>query len=144
VTGTEHAAVWWARAWVESQRPWNEVTVRVFAVSSGGEARIEFLVDPLVMLSLRPVARLFPARKGSHTHRWNARPLIAAFGTACMRCGVDHGHCHVDHIQPRSKGGTDDLDNLQILCAACNTVKGNREAIDYRPAGWQSVIGVTA
>ena len=29
-----------------------------------------------------------------------------------------------DHIVPRSKGGTDHLDNLQLLCNACNSTKG--------------------
>lgn len=32
----------------------------------------------------------------------------------------------VDHIIPRSRGGTDHADNLQLLCAACNSLKGNR------------------
>ena len=32
----------------------------------------------------------------------------------------------VDHIIPRSRGGTDHPDNLQLLCAACNSLKGNR------------------
>ena len=30
----------------------------------------------------------------------------------------------VDHVTPRSKGGTDHLDNLQLLCGACNSTKG--------------------
>ena len=30
----------------------------------------------------------------------------------------------VDHIVPRSRGGTDHLDNLQLLCGACNSTKG--------------------
>ena len=32
----------------------------------------------------------------------------------------------VDHIIPRSRGGTDHPDNLQLLCGACNSLKGNR------------------
>ena len=30
----------------------------------------------------------------------------------------------VDHIVPRKHGGTDALDNLQLLCGACNSTKG--------------------
>lgn len=32
----------------------------------------------------------------------------------------------LDHIQPVSKGGQDIPENLQLLCGACNSLKGNR------------------
>ena len=32
----------------------------------------------------------------------------------------------VDHVVPQSRGGSDHLDNLQLLCGACNSAKGVR------------------
>ena len=30
----------------------------------------------------------------------------------------------IDHVVVQSKGGTDEIDNLQLLCGACNSMKG--------------------
>ena len=46
----------------------------------------------------------------------------------CAGCG-EHFHSRnleVDHIIARNKGGTDHLDNLQLLCGSCNRIKGDR------------------
>jgi 5-methylcytosine-specific restriction endonuclease McrA len=34
--------------------------------------------------------------------------------------------CHIDHIIPRARGGSDDADNLCLACAACNGAKLDR------------------
>ena len=39
-------------------------------------------------------------------------------------------HLEVDHIIARKNGGTDHIENLQLLCGHCNRVKGNR-GMDY-------------
>lgn len=33
---------------------------------------------------------------------------------------------HIDHVIPRSRGGTDDMDNLAVSCAPCNLSKGDK------------------
>lgn len=38
----------------------------------------------------------------------------------------------VDHIVPRSRGGTHELVNLQALCSACHTRKTLTEATEAR------------
>ncbi len=37
----------------------------------------------------------------------------------------------IDHFQPHSKGGSDDLENLQTLCFLCNRGKGNSEYLNH-------------
>ena len=37
----------------------------------------------------------------------------------------------VDHIVPKAKGGTDHLDNLQLLCSACNSTKGTKTQEEF-------------
>ncbi len=48
-------------------------------------------------------------------------------GFACEFCGVSEtdagGELTIDHFQPRSRGGRDDLDNLLYCCSRCNQYK---------------------
>jgi len=51
---------------------------------------------------------------------------------ACEKCKKDcENNYHIDHIIPISKDGTNDYENLQILCAHCNLSKHDNIA-DYR------------
>ena len=62
--------------------------------------------------------------------------------------GLQEGHCagcnshfearhlEVDHIISRGKGGTDHIDNLQLLCGNCNRIKGDR-GMEYLKAKLQ-------
>lgn len=55
-------------------------------------------------------------------------------GGRCALCGATKNDrpLQVDHIIPRSRGGRNTLDNLQVLCDECNRAKSNRDDTDFR------------
>ena len=67
------------------------------------------------------------SKKGYTKHRKN---VYSRDGYKCLKCGATKG-LTLDHVKPRSKGGSNRFDNLQTLCASCNTTKGSNE-VDYR------------
>ena len=49
--------------------------------------------------------------------------LLHKYKFACVECGSGD-RLEIDHIKPVSRGGTDEISNLQILCKHCNCSKG--------------------
>ncbi len=47
-------------------------------------------------------------------------------GFCCKKCGSHKGDLVIDHIKPVSKEGSNDLNNLQLLCSSCNRIKSNK------------------
>ncbi len=54
--------------------------------------------------------------------------LFGKQGGICNGCRVmfNKRNLTIDHIIPQSKGGQDRVENKQLLCGACNSVKGSR------------------
>lgn len=54
-------------------------------------------------------------------------------GTRCEVCGVsiDERALEVDHIEPKSLGGKDEIDNYQALCYSCNASKRNTSNTNF-------------
>ena len=72
---------------------------------------------------------------------FNKKALYGEQAGNCNGCGThfEQQHLEVDHIIARSQGGTDHIENLQLLCGNCNRIKGDR-GMEYL----MSKIGIEA
>ncbi|MCY4436926.1 MAG: DNA methyltransferase [Chloroflexi bacterium] len=61
-------------------------------------------------------------------YRQNKHVLFGRQEGVCNGCKMDFPFkiFDVDHVVPQSRGGTDHIDNLQLLCSSCNRIKGDR------------------
>ena len=67
--------------------------------------------------------------------------ILERAGFKCQCCGIkplkdNNVILHIDHIIPYSLGGSDEVDNLQVLCNKCNTSKQNRFIVNHN-IGWE-------
>jgi len=61
------------------------------------------------------------------------RALKHRSGDSCLRCVRKDVALQADHVIPISKGGTNDIGNIQPLCGDCNKTK-RQSSTDYRGA----------
>ena len=96
----------------------------------------------LVQVRIRKEIDLFhnfkPIRRSDIPRRTDLGKLPSYRTHKHLLFGKQEGHCAgckvsfqfrnltVDHVTPQSHGGTDHMDNLQLLCGACNSMKGAR------------------
>ena len=68
---------------------------------------------------------------GSHTAA-DIQQLLVLQKSKCAVChaNIANGY-HVDHVIPLVSGGSNNKDNLQLLCSTCNLSKGAKHPVDF-------------
>lgn len=84
----------------------------------------------------KPLYRIAKKEAGGALKAMRAAHAIQ--GSSCFYCGKPMladaaGLVTIDHIQPVSIGGTDDLHNLVFCCQPCNAKKGNKPIAKHHP-----------
>lgn len=57
--------------------------------------------------------------------------LLERWGRRCAYCGAINTPLQVEHIVPRSRGGSHRISNLTLACEPCNARKGTRTAEEF-------------
>ena len=57
--------------------------------------------------------------------------LCERYGNRCLACGGTEIRLEADHVVPLTKGGADNISNIQPLCGSCNKRKFV-DIVDYR------------
>ena len=71
-----------------------------------------------------PEPKVPPGRSRTETRKRRTE-VFERDGYKCVTCGTSD-HLTLDHRIPRSRGGTNELENLQTMCFPCNNRKGNK------------------
>ncbi len=64
--------------------------------------------------------------RDAHRRKITRRAVFARDRWTCQYCGNERSSLTVDHVVPRSKGGSSTWENIVACCAPCNRRKGDR------------------
>ncbi len=112
-----------ARVWAKRHRPYLRVQGRLYYQANSAR------LGPMKLAARNNRKARIRGAGGTHTAvEWQA--LCEFYGNVCLCCRRERPLAR-DHVIPVSKGGGSGIENLQPLCASCNSKKGDR-AIDFR------------
>jgi 5-methylcytosine-specific restriction endonuclease McrA len=64
--------------------------------------------------------------RDAHRRKITRRAVFARDRWTCQYCGHERANLTVDHVIPRSRGGSSTWENIVTCCAPCNRRKGDR------------------
>ena len=109
---------------VSESMAWNDI-VRTPTTAPERTDDGETAAEELMLVSPKRVGRRIPIREVREN-------LIVRDGQRCQGCGWEPhqpDYLQVDHNKPKTLKGSDEMDNLALLCDPCNRKKSNKLTI---------------
>lgn len=116
---------------LEKTRLWREGNFEHVKIYSSNYHK----ANPLIKTVSEQKRRALKIRSEGSFNRQDIVSLLAAQNNCCAVCNIDFNQTgyHIDHMIPLSRGGSNDVTNLQLLCPYDNVKKNtltNQEYLD--------------
>ncbi|MEH2057943.1 MAG: HNH endonuclease [Nostoc sp.] len=92
-----------------------------------------WIADVLLLLQTKSKTKL---KQMNSKQKYNKKQqLIDLYGHNCWWCGhyITTDKVTIEHLFPKSRGGSNSLENLRLACLTCNRSRGN----SLFPPGWK-------
>ena len=112
---------------VETTMSWVERFRRLVPVSGISQELVTFDLQKMENPEISGVAYQQGTLAGYEVREY----LLEKGGRTCAYCQAKEVPLEIDHIHPKSKGGSDRVSNLTLACRPCNQKKGNRPVEEF-------------
>ncbi len=102
---------------------WVSRIIRFCAVGSIAQELVKF--DPQLMQN--PEVSGVEYQQGTLAGYTVREYLLEKWDRTCAYCGAQNVPLQIEHIHPRSRGGSNRVSNLALACEPCNTRKGTED-----------------
>ncbi len=107
---------------VETTMAWVHRLCRLAPVTALGQELVKFDMQLMQNPEISGVAYQQGTLAGYEAREY----LLEKWHRTCAYCGDKNVPLEIEHIQPRSLGGSDRISNLTLACHPCNQRKGNK------------------
>jgi DNA replication protein DnaC len=87
---------------------------------------IEYINEGIGSVILKLLSRQYKINR-EYLNEANRTSLLETFENKCSICNLELTYYEIDHIKPLASGGTNEIENLQPLCADCHKQKTKSE-----------------
>ena len=112
---------------VETTLTWVRKLIKLTPISSIAQELVRFDLQKLENPEISGIEYQQGQLAGYEVREY----LLEKWNRKCAYCGATNIPFEVEHINPKSKGGTDRISNLAISCHDCNQVKGNQDIQNF-------------
>jgi 5-methylcytosine-specific restriction endonuclease McrA len=115
------------RSRVDSTAAWVERYRRVAPVAAISVEHVRFDMQAMQQPGITGIAYQQGTLAGYEVREY----LLEKWQRRCAYCGVEGVPLNIEHIHPRSRGGSDRISNLALACHPCNEAKGVRPIEEF-------------